>query len=129
MSGIGMAKPREFDEEVVRDVAVGCFWKRGYEANSVHDLIERAGLTGTSLSNAFGDTCALFRMALDHSVENSVGERARRCETLPPHEAIGAFFDEILSRSLSDRKHKGCMPGEFSPGNRAAGCEVSKEHR
>jgi TetR/AcrR family transcriptional repressor of nem operon len=104
-----MARPREFDEADVLDAAVACFWSRGYEATSVRDLIETTGLTGASLYNAFGDKRALFRAALDRYVETSIGERIRRCEALPPREAISAFFDEILSRSLKDRQHKGCM--------------------
>ena len=104
-----MARPREFDEEAVLDAAVECFWSKGYEATSIRDLIETTGLTGASLYNAFGDKRALFRTALDHYVEGSIGERIRRCEVLPPREAISAFFDEILSRSLNDRRHKGCM--------------------
>jgi TetR/AcrR family transcriptional repressor of nem operon len=104
-----MARPREFDEEVVLDAAVQCFWSRGYEATSVKDLIGKTGITAASLYNAFGDKRALFHTALDHYVEASIGERIRRCETLPPRKAIAAFFDEILRRSLCDREHKGCM--------------------
>jgi TetR/AcrR family transcriptional regulator, transcriptional repressor for nem operon len=36
-------------------------------------------------------------------------DRIRRCEALAPREAIGAFFDQIVRRSLDDRQHKGCM--------------------
>jgi TetR/AcrR family transcriptional repressor of nem operon len=104
-----MARPREFDEEAVLDAAVQCFWTRGYEATSVRDLIEETGLTGASLYNAFGDKRALYEKALDHYVEGSVSDRIRRCEELAPREAIGAFFAEILKRSLGDRQHKGCM--------------------
>jgi len=104
-----MPRPREFDEDVVLDAAVECFWSQGYEATSLRDLKETTGLAGASLYNAFGDKRALFRKALDYYVERSIGERIRRCETLPPREAISAFFDEILSRSLKDRQHKGCM--------------------
>jgi TetR/AcrR family transcriptional repressor of nem operon len=104
-----MARPREFDEEVVLNAAVECFWSRGYQATSIRDLVDTTGLTGASLYNAFGDKRALFRAALERYVESSIGERIRRCELLPPREAISAFFDEILRRSLSDRKHKGCM--------------------
>jgi TetR/AcrR family transcriptional repressor of nem operon len=104
-----MARPREFDEEVVLDAAVECFWSRGYEATSVRDLIETTGLTGASLYNAFGGKRALFRAALDRYVERSIGERIKRCEALPPREAIAAFFEEILRRSLNDRQRKGCM--------------------
>ncbi len=104
-----MARPREFDEEVVLDAAVQCFWSRGYEATSVKDLIGKTGITAASLYNAFGHKRALFHTALDHYVEASIGERIRRCETLPPRKAIATFFDEILRRSLGDREHKGCM--------------------
>ena len=91
------------------DAAVDCFWRRGYEATSVRDLIDKTGLTGASLYNAFGDKRALFRAALQHYVDSSIGERIRRCEALPPRAAIRAFFQEILNRSLTDRAHKGCL--------------------
>jgi TetR/AcrR family transcriptional regulator, transcriptional repressor for nem operon len=104
-----MARPREFDEGGVLDAAVQCFWSRGFEATSVKDLIGKTGITAASLYNAFGDKRALYRTALDHYVEASIGERIRRCETLPPREAIASFFDQILKRSLGDREHKGCM--------------------
>lgn len=105
----GMARPREFDEEVVLNAAVQCFWNRGYEATSVRDLVEATGITSASLYNAFGDKRALYQRALDHYVEESVADRIRRCEELAPREAIGAFFAEILRRSLGDPQRKGCM--------------------
>lgn len=104
-----MARPREFDEDKVLTAVIQCFWTRGYEATSVRDLVEDTGITAASLYNAFGDKRALFRAALDHYIENSVGERIRRCETLPGREAIGAFLQDILSRSLRDGEHKGCL--------------------
>jgi TetR/AcrR family transcriptional repressor of nem operon len=104
-----MARPREFNEGAVLDAAIQCFWSRGYEATSVKDLIDETGITAASLYNAYGDKRALFRTALDRYVENSIAGRMQRCATLPPREAIEAFFAEILSRSLNDREHKGCL--------------------
>ncbi|MGH8149748.1 MAG: TetR/AcrR family transcriptional regulator [Steroidobacteraceae bacterium] len=104
-----MARPRQFNEEAVRDSAVRCFWSRGFGATSIKDLIEETGITAASLYNAFGDKRALFRMALDHYVERGIGERIRRLESLPPREAIGAFFEDVVRRSLSDPERKGCM--------------------
>jgi TetR/AcrR family transcriptional repressor of nem operon len=104
-----MARPREFDEAAVLDAAVQCFWARGYEATSVRELIEKTGITGASLYNAYGDKRALYQRALDHYVEGSIAERIRRCQELAPLEAIRAFFADILKRSLTDRQHKGCM--------------------
>ena len=75
-----MARPREFDEEVVLDAAVQCFWAYGYEATSIKDLMERTGLTAASLYNAYGDKRAMFRTALDHYIESSIGARIQRCK-------------------------------------------------
>ena len=50
-----MARPREFDERAVLDAAVQCFWGGGYEGTSLRELIDRTGLTGASIYNAFGD--------------------------------------------------------------------------
>lgn len=105
-----MARPREFDEQAVLDAAIQCFWRRGYEATSVRDLVEKTGITSASLYNAFGDKRALYQRALDRYVEESIAERIRRCEELSPRAAIGAFFldrieagqaDGTITRSLS----------------------------
>jgi TetR/AcrR family transcriptional repressor of nem operon len=108
-AGGGMARPREFDEGAVLDAAVLCFWKQGYEATSVRDLVAQTGITAASLYNAFGDKHALYQRALDHYVEASIADRIRRCEALPPRQAIEAFFEDIVKRSLNDRDRKGCM--------------------
>jgi TetR/AcrR family transcriptional repressor of nem operon len=104
-----MARPREFDEAAVLDAAVQCFWTHGFEATSVRDLIDRTGITGASLYNAFGDKRSLYQKALSQYVEQSVVDRVRRCEALAPRQAIAAFFAEIVQRSLGDTERKGCM--------------------
>src|SRR5580704_997769 len=104
-----MARPREFDENAVLDVAMECFWNRGYDATSVRDLIEKTGITGASLYNAYGDKRALYQRVLDRYVEGSVADRLRRCEGLPPLEALSSFFSVIVTRSIEDRDRKGCM--------------------
>ena len=101
-SGDGMARPREFDEGAVLDAAVLCFWKQGYEATSVRDLVEHTGI-------AFGDKRALYQKALDRYIEASVVHRIRRCEALPPRQAIEAFLKDVVKRSLNDRDRKGWM--------------------
>lgn len=104
-----MGRPREFDEEAVLQAAVHCFWLRGFEATSMRDLAIGTGITTASLYNAFGDKRALFRRALDFYVERSFGDRVGRFEALPPLQALRAFFEEIIERSMGDADHKGCM--------------------
>src|SRR5438045_3890624 len=91
-----MARPREFDEEKVLQLAVEQFWERGYEATSIRDLAQAMGLTTASIYNAFGDKRAVYRRALDFYVEQSFGDRVGRFEKKPPRDAIQSFFNEII---------------------------------
>ena len=104
-----MARPREFDETVVLETAMLCFWAKGYEATSVRDLAEQMEITAASLYNAFGGKRALYRQALNHYLQLSVRDRIRRLEQLPPYPAIRAFFSEIIERSVADKQRRGCM--------------------
>ncbi|MEN2979383.1 TetR/AcrR family transcriptional regulator [Tistrella sp. 25B02-3] len=89
--------------------AARCFWAQGYELTSIRDLVESTGITSASLYNAFGDKRGIYARALDHYVDRSIADRIRRCRELPPRAALDGFFDDILTRSLADPDHKGCM--------------------
>ncbi|MCC2611931.1 TetR/AcrR family transcriptional regulator [Neorhizobium sp. Rsf11] len=104
-----MARPREFDDEKVLLLAVEHFWDHGYEATSIRDLAQVMGLTTASIYNAFGDKRTVYRKALEFYVKQSFVDRVGRFEKKPPREAIHAFFVEIIDRSLSDTRRKGCM--------------------
>jgi TetR/AcrR family transcriptional repressor of nem operon len=105
-----MGRPREFDEGQAVDLALQCFWERGYEATSVRDLADKMSLTSASVYNAFGDKRGLYRRALEHYIDISVADRLRRLDgKMPPRDAIEAFFGELVQRSLDDPDHKGCM--------------------
>ena len=104
-----MGRPREFDETAVLEAAMQHFWAQGYELTSVRDLANCMGITGPSLYNAFGDKRSLYRRALDYYLEQSVYDRISRLEGLPPVDAVRAFFDEIIERSVSDKQRKGCL--------------------
>jgi TetR/AcrR family transcriptional repressor of nem operon len=105
-----MARPREFDEAAVLDAAIERFWLRGYEATSVRDLADEMNIAGASLYNAFGDKRRLYERALNRYLDQTFRERIRRIEpALPPREAIIAFLQEIIKKSLTDKQRRGCM--------------------
>ncbi|MEO6747678.1 MAG: TetR/AcrR family transcriptional regulator [Caldimonas sp.] len=105
-----MVRPREFDEVAALTAAMHCFWADGFEATSTRHLASEMGITGTSLYAAFGDKRSLYRRALCHYFEQSVRERIVRLEeSLPPAEAVAAFFAEIIDRSVGDGRCRGCM--------------------
>jgi TetR/AcrR family transcriptional repressor of nem operon len=126
-----MARPREFDEGTALDAAMACFWRRGYEATSMRDLVRSMGISGPSLDNAFGDKRALFRAALERYLDQSPRARIKRLEgLLPPKQAIRQFIEEIIERSLNDRKRRGCFlinsALEVAPHDRELGALIAQ---
>jgi TetR/AcrR family transcriptional repressor of nem operon len=105
-----MARPREFDEQVVLDAATQCFWVRGYEATSVRDLADRMGMTSASLYIAFGDKRALYRLVLDRYVKLGLKSCAAAfADDVPPLRALERYFGAIISEAWNDRLRKGCL--------------------
>src|SRR5262245_15188792 len=108
--GMGMARPRRFDEAAALQSAIDCFWQHGYEATSMRDLAESMGVSAPSLYNAFGDKQTLFARALERYLECTTRDRLARIEaSLPPKAAICSFFSEIIEHSLADPERKGCF--------------------
>jgi TetR/AcrR family transcriptional regulator, transcriptional repressor for nem operon len=125
-----MARPKEFDDAAVLDSAIDCFRLRGYHATSVRDLAASMGVAGTSLYNSFGDKRALFIKALERYIDRSVRTRLRRLEeSHPPKQVIGAFFKEVIDRSLNDRSRRGCLlinsAIEISPHDPKLGSQIA----
>jgi len=60
-----MARPREFDTDKALDRAMRLFWKHGYNATSVQDLMKAVGVQKQSLYCAFGDKRSLFLKCLN----------------------------------------------------------------
>lgn len=84
------------------------FWDHGYAATSVRDLGEAMGLGTASLYNAFGDKRALFTRCLDRYLDGTMRARIARFDADgPSRDALAAFLEEIVARSLVDRR--GCM--------------------
>jgi TetR/AcrR family transcriptional repressor of nem operon len=98
-----MAGQREFDEATALEAAMARFWRRGYEATSMHELTASIGIPGPSLYSAFGGKRPLFTAALERHFDQSPGARIKRLEApRPPKDA------EIIQRSLSDPGRRGC---------------------
>jgi len=125
-----MARPREFDEATALEVAIECFWHRGYEATSVRDLADKMGISAPSLYSAYGDKHALFVRALERYLDHSARALIERLEnSLPPKQAIRRFIEEIIEHSVSDRERRGCFlinaALEVAPHDRKLGAFVA----
>jgi len=126
-----MARPRAFEESTALDAAIGCFWRRGYQATSVRDLASAMKIGGPSLYNAFADKRTLFVRALERYMDAATRERIGRLEqSLPPKAAIQQFVGEIIERSVNDPERRGCFlinsALEVAPHDPELGAEIAK---
>ncbi|HUY01917.1 MAG TPA: TetR/AcrR family transcriptional regulator [Acetobacteraceae bacterium] len=105
-----MARTRLFDEQQALDRAMALFWRQGYEATSIQDLVEAVGINRASMYATFGDKRRFFITVLDHYLTRVNGERlatlARPGSALA---AITAFFEAITAASRGAERQLGCL--------------------
>jgi TetR/AcrR family transcriptional repressor of nem operon len=87
-----MARPRQFDEQEVRDRIADVFVAHGFRGTSVAMLSEAAGVGKQGLYNAFGDKQALYLQALDLTVGRMSAAREAMASCASGRAAIEAFF-------------------------------------
>ncbi|USD35788.1 MULTISPECIES: TetR/AcrR family transcriptional regulator [Ferrimonas] len=61
-----MARQCQFERHQVLEQAMQLFWKQGYEATSVADLVSQLQINRFSLYNSFGDKQQLYHLSLQH---------------------------------------------------------------
>ncbi|MFT7545997.1 MAG: TetR/AcrR family transcriptional repressor of nem operon [Gammaproteobacteria bacterium] len=61
-----MSRIKEFDEEQALNGAMELFWKKGYSATSIDDIVISTGVSRSGLYSSFGDKKSFFMKALDH---------------------------------------------------------------
>ena len=60
-----VGRPRSFDTDEALDKAVRLFWRHGYEATAMSDLVVALGISAPSIYAAFGNKAQLFEKAVD----------------------------------------------------------------
>lgn len=105
-----VGRPREFDEGEVLDRAMEAFWRSGFQATSVCDLVNATGLQKGSLYKAFGDKHGLFIAALDRYLAGGHEKvRAALGDDLPARDAIGRWFGMLSGTCGAAGGRRGCM--------------------
>lgn len=105
-----MARPKEFNEEQVLDKAIELFWRQGYEATSIQELVETMEISRGSLYSTFGDKHALFLAALDRYKQNSYRRfRETFDQAASFKEALTSLLSNIIAEAMADTKKRGCL--------------------
>ncbi|MEU7888512.1 TetR/AcrR family transcriptional regulator [Microbispora bryophytorum] len=105
-----MARTKEFDPDVVLERALDLFWRRGYEATSMADLVEHLGIGRASLYATFGGKHDLYVKALERYAQtrdpNLVELLSQPGPALP---AVRTLVERYTEESIRDRDRRGCM--------------------
>ena len=105
-----MPRPKEFDPDQALEKAMQVFWRKGYEAASIQDLVEQMGINRFSLYDTFGDKHQLFLAALERYRQKMAYEKLQPIEN--SQEGLGVirrYFSDILGWALSEQGRHGCL--------------------
>lgn len=105
-----IGRPREFDRDTVLATIVDLFWEQGYAATSIGDVVDRTGLSKSSLYGAFGSKDALYRAALSrylddhhHMIVETLRDGSRGLAD------VEAFLDRIWEQIDTVGEDRGCL--------------------
>jgi TetR/AcrR family transcriptional repressor of nem operon len=104
-----MARPREFDENVVLDQALATFWSKGFDGTSVCDLVTATGLGRASLYGAFGDKEQLFTKVLDHYLSKVEGLDTPPASDASAKDALTAITSGWVAGMCPKEGPRGCF--------------------
>lgn len=103
-----MARPKEFNEARALVDAMGLFWERGYEATTMRDVAQRAGIALSSLYATFESKHALYLAAL---AEYRRAEREEVERLLsgpqPLREALTELYGRLIASLMADPARRG----------------------
>ncbi|RKN39309.1 TetR/AcrR family transcriptional regulator [Streptomyces hoynatensis] len=131
-----MARTKEFDPDAALQSALELFWRRGYEATSLTDLVEHLGIGRASIYATFGSKHELYLKAMDRYAETRdsalLAELSQPGPALP---AVRAVVRRFAAEAASpEGRLNGCFvtntAAELAPHDPAAArrVEISWEH-
>ncbi len=104
-----MARLVEFDVSKAQDKALVLFWRKGYQATSLADLLEAMGIGRSSFYAAFGDKRSLFLACLDLFGKRTKDLLLRARSDMPPLDLLQNFFERQFVGSAASKAQWGCM--------------------
>lgn len=106
-----MARPVEFEYDVVLERATEQFWREGFEASSVQKLLDATDINRGTLYNSFGDKDTFFKSCVDRYngklkavIDATLGDKALKAD-----KALASFFDAAIVNQPTKQRVLGCL--------------------
>jgi TetR/AcrR family transcriptional repressor of nem operon len=103
-----MGRTKEYDRRGVLNKAVSVFWKKGFEATSMSELIKTTGLNSASLYKEFGNKEGLYETALEEYRERELEPFIRPLIEEPNMKGIETFLKGVV-KNATNPDFKGCL--------------------
>ena len=105
-----MPRVKLFDQQEVLTKAMNLFWKQGYSATSVQDLVSHLGINRASLYDTFGDKEKLFLKAFQNYRKTNTEGIIQFLESQDNvKEGFRQLFEMAIEDSVNDQEKKGCF--------------------
>ena len=105
-----MPRVKLFDEKEVLTKAMLLFWKQGYTATSVQDLVTHLGINRASLYDSFGDKEELFKKSFELYRKQSIDGVSRLLYSYSNvKDGFYELFNKAIDEALLDYDRKGCF--------------------
>ncbi|MEJ1196210.1 MULTISPECIES: TetR/AcrR family transcriptional regulator [unclassified Streptomyces] len=106
-----MARTKEFDPDAALRAALELFWRRGYEATSMSDLVEHLGIGRASIYATFGNKHELYLKALERYEQGLLPqlleELARPGPALPGVRSLVRRY--AIEAAAEELRERGCF--------------------
>lgn len=105
-----MPRVKLFDENEVLTKAMNLFWKQGYSATSVQDLVSHLGINRASIYDTFGDKEKLFKKSFALYRKINIEGLNQFLQSRPDIKSgFSELFDNAIQEAISDEDKKGCF--------------------
>jgi TetR/AcrR family transcriptional repressor of nem operon len=104
-----MARPIEFERPQAVNRALSLFWRQGYQATTLAELLQTMGIGRSSFYAAFTDKRTFFIECLDLWAARTLDLLQRARTERPPMDALQDFFERSFVGARGAKAHWGCM--------------------
>ncbi len=121
-------RPRGFDRSETLDLALMAFWRNGYEATSMADLVSAMGINSPSIYAAYGSKEELFCEAVQRYRTHHAAEVLNALNgASDAASGIAAMFEAAIQLFTRSGYPRGCFIVVAAGGNAPATAEVQTE--
>lgn len=128
-----MPRVKLFNETEILNNAMELFWKNGYHATSIQDLVNHLGISRGSLYDTFEGKRNLFELAFEkYRTDNIQAVSSFMKSQASVKTGIRTLFERAIQESIEDKDQKGCFVintiTELIPGDEAIQTVINKNN-